>query len=491
MASEDINQANEPVPEEQFSKNQIETMMNAQERKKISGYGPGDVCLITGLHTGTQFNNKSGFIGKFFEESGRYEVKLGAPFRRSIKVKVDNLNPAYMVIADNHLSHVNKQIAEMQRETYNGIMNNQRGLAERNYESICNLLEENNMTELNSDYYWHIKDCLLTHRTCADFTRFGFAEFKSQCFEILEGARCPHVQIKTLITYTGAAFHSYDPPTEEIEEAIDMLQERLDSHYGYLSRIVYNLTMLYDMCKNYETATSILDEYIPICEALPIIQLPYMLRLAHAQVYIECIEYDSYNKDKINKGKKLVKNMNSAWEDHKLQIQHRNRNPEPTKLCLEGKMLLVEIRPSNSPIQGTSLIEKAEMALHHFEQAGRKTSTLEGQHHKWMSGVFSGVSECCIFLGDKKNAQKFWRKYSRKNIAPEWMTQKIETMVHTRTLNISFGKEILCARPGCDNVGPVKLCMKCKSVKYCSRKCQRAHHKVHKKNCKKSKSPFQ
>jgi hypothetical protein len=49
-------------------------------------------------------------------------------------------------------------------------------------------------------------------------------------------------------------------------------------------------------------------------------------------------------------------------------------------------------------------------------------------------------------------------------------------------------KPVPCARPACavlmERTGPQKLCSRCKGVRYCSRECQRADWKRHKKCCR-------
>jgi hypothetical protein len=40
-----------------------------------------------------------------------------------------------------------------------------------------------------------------------------------------------------------------------------------------------------------------------------------------------------------------------------------------------------------------------------------------------------------------------------------------------------------CSNPACNNAGS-KRCQTCKRVRYCGRRCQQAHWKAHKEDCK-------
>ena len=47
-------------------------------------------------------------------------------------------------------------------------------------------------------------------------------------------------------------------------------------------------------------------------------------------------------------------------------------------------------------------------------------------------------------------------------------------------------KKLTCSREGCDSPG-TKVCVRCGEARYCSRECQKADWKTHKRNCKKKK----
>ena len=48
---------------------------------------------------------------------------------------------------------------------------------------------------------------------------------------------------------------------------------------------------------------------------------------------------------------------------------------------------------------------------------------------------------------------------------------------------ITDGYEITCGAAGCVKTKKLQICAQCKTLKYCSRECQRAHWKVHKAVC--------
>jgi len=327
----------------------------------------------------------------------------------------------------------------------------------------------------------------------SNINRIEHDKKKKKAFEIMNNATCPILQINALFLWCDCIGSNKESSMEECEEAIKMLQERIDTHYGYLHNIIRRLIFLIiKKDGDFEQAFSLFEEYIPICESLPIHYDQFMLRLDYAEAFTKWLSSlnGEINDDMITKGVQIINEMNDAW----LRLIHasHNKHLDASKLHVEGRLILLRAQLHDHP--DASMVENA---LRFFQDAAKIRLSTKGVYN--MTHIYKGIAICCMHLGDAKNAQKFWRKAARYKDFKGWsyydnvnedLTEKIKKMQHTRDVSISLGKEVRCHRPECDNVGGAKNCTRCQAVKYCSRKCQTAHWKKHKKYCNKNPSPF-
>jgi hypothetical protein len=477
--------------------------MNIQRRKEISGYAPGDLCTIFRLKNSPQYNGVNGIIGRFFEDSGRYEVKLGAPFNKSVKVRVSNLEAVYTLPEPGQnptLINIVNQLKILREEALIAYQQRRNGAHTECLRHFCNLIEENQerFEGLKSDCYWSMKIDLL--RLEFNLGRLDFDEYKANCFEVMDEANCPQLQIEALTVWNQyIALHNC--PTAEYAYAIEMLEQRLDAHYGWLGAIICCLVFLIsDKFNDHERACLLLEEYIPVCESLPIKDRKFKLRMNYASTFSMLLNSRKEDphmtmgklQEMITKGNQLIEEMNNAWAQRTPTLETESPNLEKRKFKTEAEMI-VAIAMAQSPMN----LGEIERALSLHVQVAKMQLRMHGEQSDAMMGFYWHICHCCVLLGDAKNAKKFWRKATKNRNADlmtdtekKAMTQNIKNMQHTRDLSIVLEKEIRCDRPECDNIGGTKLCTRCESVRYCSRKCQRAHWKKHKKQCKKHTSPF-
>lgn len=153
--------------------------------------------------------------------------------------------------------------------------------------------------------------------------------------------------------------------------------------------------------------------------------------------------------------------------------------------------------------------------LPNCEYKTKKTFLIEGQWH-FVNGEFEKALECFtvyqeswakrfgftalegvlqwktrvyIILGDKNNAKKCVKRWSKLGNVPECWLDEIGAMEHTADSKVPTGTVRGCSHPYCNKVEmhmkEFLVCAKCKCACYCSRACQKAHWKNggHKKEC--------
>jgi len=333
---------------------------------------------------------------------------------------------------------------------------------------------------------------LLNLELHSDNDDFDPDEHEQKCFEIMQQTTiCPHILINVLLHWSRHVVYPCASSMDVCEEAVRMLQEILDAHYGHLFEIIFILarlisTKLHDPKRAY----LLYEEYTSVCESLPIIQEQFRSRLLYCDLFLKLLQ--SWESIHMNlgeleqmfiRGRRLIEELNDVWEqsvdhDQKLHVQ---------KLWMEANM----IRMINV-VSGCVACSEIEIALRIYERAGKIQLRLYGEDSGRMGNTYFGISHCCLLLGDAKHAKRFLRKASRNKGTSNdsekcaILRQNINNMQHTRDISISLGKAVRCSNPKCDNIGGVKLCKRCKTMKYCSRACQRAHWKRHKKYCKKN-----
>jgi len=474
--------------------------MDIQRTKEITGLAPNDTVEIHGLRNSPQYNGQRGEIGKFFEDSGRFEVKLGAPFYKSVKIKVRNLKKTYFFMLDRSDPanvRISQQVLVHQREANMAIAHANTGAQIQAYRKICTLIENNapEFEELKNEYYWNAKKILLLLELESG-RGIEYDEYKNNAFEIINDACDPGLQVSALLLWCDAIKINPEDLVEECEEAMNMLQEKLDTgtYYGQLHQIIRRLeSLIIKKDMDFARACFLFEEYIPICESLPVKYDQFTLRLDYAYTFTDWLDLwmnelardtnETNIEDMMIKGAGIIDGMNDAW--HHFTYNDTNGKVESDKLEVEAKFILLRAEVNDPP--EVSMVERA---LRIYEQAAKLRISAKGVGYA--TNIFDGIAICCMHLGDAKKAKKFWRKVARKSLNCERdfkITKKIKTMQHTRDVSISLGKEVRCHRPECDNIGGSKYCTRCQTVKYCSRKCQKADWKKHKKYCNKNPSP--